>query len=306
MKTFVIALGGNALLRAGQKGTFKEQLQNLNKVVDHIANLVKQGFKIIITHGNGPQVGNILLRQEIAKKKVSPLPLFVCGAESQGMIGYMIQDALYDKLHKKRVDIPVVTIITRVVVDKKDPAFRNPTKPIGPFYKEKKGLPREWDITKTTKGYRRVVPSPDPKKIIEEETIREASKKAIVIACGGGGIPVFKGARGYEGIDAVIDKDRASSRLARDIKADYLVILTDVPHVYINYKKSNQKKIGKINLHDLKYYQKQGHFLPGSMGPKIEAAIKFLEKGGRNVVITDFNSLEKAIAGNAGTVISKF
>jgi len=303
MKTFVIALGGNALIMPGQKGTIQEQLSNLDKAVDHITHLVKK-YKIIITHGNGPQVGNILLQQEISKKQVPPMPLYICGAESQGLIGYMIQDALYDKLHKSHIYTHVITLITRVLVDKQDPLFRYPSKPVGPFYKTKSGLPDTWDITKTSKGYRRVVPSPVPKKIIEEDAVRILSKKSIVITCGGGGVPVIKGSRGYEGVDAVIDKDLASARLASDIKAHSLIILTDVSNVYLNYGMKDQKKLERISLKDLKEYKKQGHFMSGSMGPKVQAAINFLEHGGKRVIITDFNLLENAVLGKAGTIIS--
>jgi carbamate kinase len=283
MKTFVIALGGNALIKPGQRGTVKEQVKNLDKAVSQIVGLVKQGHKIVITHGNGPQVGSILLQQERAKNETPRMPLYICVAESQGLIGYMIQDALYDKLHKAGLDIPVITLVTRVLVDKKDPAFRKPTKPIGP--------------------YKRLVPSPKPKRVIEEEAIKTLSKNAIVIACGGGGVPVIKGSGGYEGIDAVIDKDLASARLASDIKVDSLVILTDVSNVYVNYKKQGEKKLGKVNLSEIKRYYRQGHFPPGSMGPKIEASIKFLESGGEMVIITDFSLLEKALKGKAGTTI---
>ncbi|MBU0530165.1 MAG: carbamate kinase [Nanoarchaeota archaeon] len=300
---FVIALGGNALIQPGQRGTVEEQLKNLNKAVSHIVSLVKKGHKIIITHGNGPQVGNILLQQE-ATKDVPAMPLYICGAESQGLIGYMIQDALYDKLHKSKLDIPVITIVTRVLVDKNDPGFKEPTKPIGPFYK-KKPSQKDWKIIEVPKGFRRVVPSPDPKKIIEEEAVKILSKNSIVVACGGGGVPVIKGPKGYEGVDAVIDKDLASARLASDIKADYLVILTDVSNVYVNYNRPNQEKLGLISLKELKKHQKSGHFPSGSMGPKVEASIRFLEAGGKKVIITDFNLLEKAVSRKAGTVISK-
>lgn len=299
----VIALGGNALIRKDQKGTVEEHLKNLDLVMTHICKLIKQGYQLVITHGNGPQVGNILFRQELSKLQVPSMPLYICGAESQGMIGYMIQDALYDKLHKEKMDLPVITLITRVVVDKRDPAFKNPTKPIGPTYKTTRDLPSEWVIKKTLKGYRRIVPSPKPKKIIEEEAIKTLCKKAIVIACGGGGVPVIKGKNGYEGIDAVIDKDLVSAKLASDIKADMLIILTDVPNVYLNYKKPKQKPLGNVSLNEIKIYYNQDHFLSGTMGPKIEASVNFLKSGGKKVIITDFNSLEKAISGKAGTII---
>jgi carbamate kinase len=284
MKTFVVALGGNALIKPGQKGTLGEQLKNLDRAVAHIVNLVREGNKVVITHGNGPQVGSILLQQDRAKNEVPEMPLYICVAESQGLIGYMRQDALYAKLHRAGIDMPVITLVTRVLVDEKDPAFKRPTKLIGP--------------------YRKLVPSPRPERIIEEDAVRVLSRKAIVIACGGGGVPVIKGSKGYEGVDAVIDKDLASARLACDIKADCLAILTDVPNVFLDYKKAGQKKIARASLKDIKRYYSQGHFPPGSMGPKIEASIRFLESGGKRVTITDFNSLEKSVSGKAGTTIS--
>ncbi len=322
MKTAVIALGGNALIRAGQKGTLEEQMNNVETAMEHIVKLVKKGFRVVITHGNGPQSGAILLQNEIAKKTVPQMPLYVCVAESQAQIGYMIQETLYNKLHELHKHIPVVTVVTQVLVDRKDTAFQKPTKPIGPFYPSKSKLPKSWDIVRTPKGFRRVVPSPDPKEIIEADAIRNIISRAVVIACGGGGIPVvrstgvcypgaskeekrFCASKGLYGVDAVIDKDLAGQKLCEVVKADYFFILTDVEQVSVNFGKPSEKKLGKTTLSQIKKYNKEGHFPPGSMGPKIKAAIRFLERGGRQVVITSFEKLEQSLEGKAGTIIMR-
>jgi carbamate kinase len=303
-KTMVLALGGNSLVRRGQSGSFSEQLKNMSVVSGHIADLVNKEYRIAITHGNGPQVGSLLLQQEKAKPK---MPLYVCVAETQGMIGYVIQESLDNKIRDLGLKTPVVTVLTQVLVSEKDPAFRNPTKPIGPFYKKRKSLPKKWKFVNTIKGFRRVVPSPKPKRIIEADIIKKILPNAIVIACGGGGIPVID-KKGLQGIDAVIDKDLSSERLASSLNADLLVMLTDVDYVYLNFKRSNQKKLKKVSLEEIKSYYTKGHFPPGSMGPKMLAAIKFLDTGRsskkkRKVIITSFPLLEKALEGNAGTVI---
>ncbi len=302
MKTLVVALGGNAFLKPGQKGTAREQMKNIENVMEHVVGLLKKGYRLVLTFGNGPQVGNILLQQEKASMFVPKMPLYVCVAESQGMMGYMIQETLYNKLHKHRIDIPVITFVTQVVVDRKDPAFRKPSKPIGPFYRSKAGLPRDWSLVKTSRGFRRLVPSPEPKKIVEAEAIRETIRRAIVIVCGGGGIPVIK-KKGLVGVDAVIDKDLSAELLAGVVNAEMLIMLTDVDAVYLNYGKKGAKRVRKMNIREAKQYLKEGQFPPGSMGPKIEASIRFLQARGKRVVITDFDSLEKALAGRAGTVV---
>jgi len=303
MKTIVVALGGNAFLRKGQKGTIREQMKNIESATEHIVKLLKKGYRLVLTHGNGPQVGNILLQQEKASRFVPQMPLYVCVAETQGMIGYMIQETLYNKLHKHRIDIPVITFVTQVIVDSKDSAFRNPSKPIGPFYKSKMNLPKDWSLVKTARGYRRIVPSPEPKKIVEIDAIKETVKKAIVIVCGGGGVPVVK-KKGLVGVDAVIDKDLSAALLAKDVGAEMLIMLTDVDAVYLNYGKKNMEKVKEMNIREAEQYLKRGEFPPGSMGPKIEASIRFLKSGGKKIVITDFNSLEKAVSGSAGTIIT--
>ncbi len=285
-KTAVVALGGNALIKPGQKGTLEEQLGNVEHAMECVVKLIKKGYRVVLSHGNGPQAGSILLQQETTKS-VPSMPLYVCVAETQGMIGYMIQEALYNKLHRAGIDMPVITLITQVLVDEKDSAFKNPTKPIG-----LEGRP----------GYR-IVPSPEPKRVIEAEAIRKIMGKAVVIACGGGGIPVIM-KRGLKGIDAVIDKDLASEKLAEDVGADLLIILTDVDAVYLNYGKKGQKKLMKMNINEAKKYLKQGQFPSGSMGPKIDASVRFLEKNKKGkVIITSFDKLGKAMEGKAGTVI---
>ena len=297
-------MGGNALFKPGQKGTANQYSENLDPVSEQIVNLYNRGFKIVITHGNGPQVGNILIQQEKARDYAPQMPLYVCVAESQGMIGYFIQEALYNHLRKRGFKIPVVTLITQVLVDKNDKSFKKPSKPIGPFYHSLEGLPKNWKMIRTIKGFRRVVPSPKPKEIIESKEIRKISKEAIAIACGGGGIPVIK-EHGLKGIDAVIDKDLAAEKLAEVVNAHTMAILTDVDFVYLNYKKPNQKKLEKVSLEKIKELYEQGHFPQGSMGPKIQAAIRFLQKGGKRVVITRLEKLEDGINGEWGTIIEK-
>lgn len=305
-RTLVIAIGGNALVKPGQRGTLKEQMANLDKAMDSVAGLSRRN-RIVLTHGNGPQVGNILLQQELGKEKVPALPLQACVAESQGLIGFMIQDVLYGKLHKKGIDKPVVTLVTQVLVDKEDTAFRKPSKPIGPCYKSEKHLPIHWHVTETPRGFRRVVPSPVPKQILEADAIKRVSRDSIVIACGGGGIPVVRTGRGLKGIEAVIDKDLTATLLAREVNAELLIILTNVPNVYLNYGKENQRRIRKMTMSNAKRFLKEGHFPAGSMGPKIRASLAFLEasRGRKEVIITKIDQLEGALKGEAGTIIIK-
>ncbi|MBU0953105.1 MAG: carbamate kinase [Nanoarchaeota archaeon] len=305
-KRAVVALGGNALLQAPlQKGTIEEQLANVDTAALHLVKLFKDGYQIVLTHGNGPQVGNLLIQQDRAKDIVPELPLYICVAETQGQIGAMFQEALSNKLHQAKLTTPVVTVITHVQVDPKDKAFKKPTKPVGPFYSYKDYFPRDWVFAKTSNGYRRVVASPAPLVILEAAEIEKIAESAIVIACGGGGIPVVKEKAGMKGVDAVIDKDLASAKLAIAFKADLFLILTNVDYVSLNYQKPDQKSLRKVTIADLKKYQKQGHFAEGSMGPKIEAAIEFLTKIPKaNVIITSSSLLEQALAGEAGTHIT--
>ncbi len=311
MARIVVALGGNAILKPGQKGTYTEQLENVKNTTHQIAKMVKEGYEVVITHGNGPQVGAILLQNEGGEKLfgVPSMPMDVCGSETQGFIGYMIQQSLINEFIKEDIDKSVATVVTQVLVSKDDPAFSNPTKPVGPFYtkeeaeKRQKEKPDEVWIEDAGRGYRRVVPSPDPKAIVEKDAVNcLVSSGNIVIASGGGGIPVVKEKDGtYRGVEAVIDKDLAGERLAQEVNADILLILTDVPNAYINYKKENEKALGEVTVSELEKYQEEGHFKAGSMGPKVKAAIRFVKNGGKMAIITALEKAVEALAGKAGT-----
>jgi len=306
----VIALGGNALIKRGQKGTSEEQFETTMKSVRDIVRMINEGWDVVITHGNGPQVGSILLQQDVAKGAVPPMPLDVCVAQSQGQIGYMIQQCMLNSLASSNTKKSVASVITQVLVDENDPAFENPTKPVGPVYRYDEALLRlkeGYILTQQRGGWRIVVPSPDPISIVEAEAIKKLiDSGVIVIAAGGGGIPVVRSEKGsIEGRKAVIDKDLASERLATEIGADVLLILTDVDAVYINYGSENQKKLGKVSLKEVEEYYRQGQFPPGSMGPKILAAIRFLENGGKKAIISSIENAWNAIEGNAGTQIVK-
>jgi len=306
-KLAVVAFGGNALIRAGQKGTIDEQEHNVYKTCESLLELIKKDINIVITHGNGPQVGNILL-QNIAGAKlfgVPEMPLDICGAYSQGLIGYMIEQQLRNVLEKNGIERDVITIITEVLVDKNDPAFQNPTKPIGPFYskEEAEKMAQESGATfapdSANRGWRKVVASPQPLTIGNRKSIENLSREGqIVIAVGGGGIPVFYvEPNKLQGIDAVIDKDLASSLLATQINADEFYILTDVEKVYINFKKPNEKALDVITLEQAKRYRDEGHFAAGSMGPKINAGIAFVEKTGHTAIITETSKLNNPACG---------
>lgn len=299
----VIALGGNALIKRNEKETYENLLKNIKKTCSKINNIIKNN-KTVITFGNGPEVGNLLLQNEIARKRVPMMPLHVLDAETEGLIGYMLQEELINKLRKN-----TATIITQVLVSKKDKAFQNPTKFIGPFYtkKEAKKLENKFIIKKdSNRGYRRVVPSPKPIRIIESNIINElVNKNYIVIAAGGGGVPVVLKNKKLIGVECVVDKDLSSSVLGKEIRADLLLILTDVDRVYLNYGKQNKKALRRLSVEEAKKYLREGQFPGGSMGPKIEAAINFLEIGGKRVIITSIENAEKALNGKAGTLIKK-
>ena len=306
----VIALGGNAIMPKGEKASIKNQFKNTEKAVENIAKLAQKSPRIVLTHGNGPQVGNILIRVEESLGKAYSIPLEVAVAESEGEIGYILGQALRNEFAKKGISKPIVSILTQVLVDKNDPMFRKPTKFVGPFYSEKqavllkkKGLKVKKD---SNRGWRRVVPSPKPLKIVEVKIIKKlVEQKVIVIAAGGGGIPVYKSKNILKGIEAVIDKDLASACLATSIKAGSLIILTGVKKVYLNYSKKNQKPIKKMNVKQAKKFLSEGHFPEGSMGPKIRASINFLEGGGKKVLITSPKYLLKALKGKEGTWLTK-
>ena len=302
----LIAFGGNALVQKGQKGTHKEQFINLKLPMRQIARL-SQKYKFVITHGNGPQVGNLLLQQESCDA-VPKMPLEIIGAMTQGQIGYMLESSLDDALMEIGVngEQQFVTLITYVVVDKDDPGFQNPTKPIGPFYTQEQASSLTYTMKATDKGLRRVVASPKPVTIVERREIKKLIElDFIVICCGGGGIPVVRKERKFRGVEAVIDKDLASSVLAQEIKADIFVIASDVRGAGINWGKSDQKILRKVSLAELDQYVRAGQFPAGSMGPKVEAMIQFFKATGNRGVICQLDDIEKAIAGKAGTEIIK-
>lgn len=312
-KVTVIALGGNAILQPGQKGTFEEQMVNVEVTCRQLALMVTSGkYKIVVTHGNGPQVGNILLQNEAGKGVAAPMPLDVCGAQSQGLIGYMIQQTLHNLLAAAgRGDIPIATLVTQVVVNKTDPAFQNPTKPVGPFYTEgeAKRLEKEkgYHVREDAgRGWRRVVPSPDPMEIFEKEVIRQlVNARSIVIASGGGGIPVVREDGGLVGVEAVIDKDLAGERLAIDVGARIFLILTDVEQVKLHYKTPQEVALSRMTVAEATRYRAEGHFAKGSMEPKVRAAIRFIEAGGERAIITSLHRAMDALEGVAGTTITK-
>jgi carbamate kinase len=312
-KTVVVALGGNAILQPGQKGTFEEQMVNVHVTCEQLAHMVESGnYRVVVTHGNGPQVGNLLLQNEAGKAVASAMPLFVLGAESQGLIGLMIQQNLGNLLASQgKGDIPIATIVTQVVVDKNDPAFANPTKPVGPFYSESEAKALETDKGYNVRedagrGWRRVVASPDPIEIHEKTAIRQlVEARSIVIASGGGGIPVIRENGKLVGVDAVIDKDLAGERLAVDVGASIFMVLTDVDSVRLNYKTPDEKSLTKMTVDEAKQYAKDGHFAKGSMEPKVRAAVRFIEAGGEKAIITSLDQAVAALEGRAGTTITK-
>jgi carbamate kinase len=309
LKTLV-SLGGNAILKHGQRGTAEEQEANVQNTARHLAALLRKGERIAITHGNGPQVGNILLQNEIAKDKLPQMPLDVCGAESQGMIGYMLQRALRGELEGTK--IPIVTIVSQTLVDAEDRAFKNPTKPVGPFYTAKEAQQlresKGWHIISDSgRGYRRVVPSPTPLDIVEKDTIiRLFETGTVVISVGGGGVPVVREKNGrLRGVEAVLDKDRTASLLAKTLGVETLLILTDVEKVYVNYGTPDQRALDRMTVEDCRNYLAEGQFPEGSMGPKIQSAVSFLTDSPKGrVVIASLEMAEEALKGTAGTTIT--
>ncbi len=307
----VVALGGNAILKRGEHGTFEEQYNNVQSTMSQIADLVAGGRKIIITHGNGPQIGATLIRHEMARQAVPAFPLHACGAETEGFLGYIMQQSLQSELAKRGENRPVVTVLTQVMVDTDDPAFQNPTKPIGPFYTEsqrQKLLEERRDLAvkeDSGRGYRRIVPSPDPKDVVEAGAIRAlVGNGTIVIACGGGGIPVVRSGPALSGVDAVIDKDLAAERLATAVGARQLAIMTDVQGVFLNYRDKDQRLVSRVRKQELARYAQEGHFASGSMGPKVESVLRFLNNGGESAVIAYLGNLKDAVEGRSGTQIS--
>lgn len=306
----VVALGGNAL-EDGAAPTAENQLKVIRETVVHVANLIEAGHEVIIAHGNGPQVGRILIQNHAGRELTPELPLDVADAMSQGLIGYHIQQALDYELKKRNMPKPVVSLITQIVVDKNDAGFTNPTKPIGPFYSEAeaKALADEQGMSvkeDSGRGWRQVVASPLPQKIVELESIKTlVNNGVVVIACGGGGVPVIENDNGmFEGRPAVIDKDFASEKLAEDLNADMLIVLTAVDQVAINFNKPNQENLSHLSIAEAQKYVDEGQFAPGSMLPKVQACMKFAEsKPGRKALITSLEKAKEAIEGRNGTVI---
>ena len=300
----LVAFGGNALIKSGQEGTAEQQLENLQLTMSQIAKLSRK-YKIVITHGNGPQVGNLLLQQESCDE-VPKMPLEIIGAMTQGQIGYMIESSLdtaFMELGENEWQ-HFVTLITYVVVDENDPGFKNPTKPIGPFYTEAEAAGLPYTMVKTDKGLRRVVASPKPLTIVERREIKKLIKMDfIVICCGGGGIPVIRKERKFRGVEAVIDKDLASSILAQEIKADIFVIASDVKGAAVDWKEPTQKILRTVKLAELEKYAQEGQFPPGSMGPKVEAIKQFFKATGKRGIICQLEDIDAAINGDAGTEI---
>lgn len=306
----VVALGGNSITREFEEGNIAQQFANTRRSLVGVLELIKKGYRVVITHGNGPQVGNYLIRVEESRHLVPPLPLGVIVADLQGGMGYMIQQSLQNKLHRAGIELEVSTLLTQVIVDKNDPSVLNPTKFVGPFIKkedvEKVVRERGWIVKEDPgRGFRRVVPSPTPLEIVEKKVIKKLIDGGVIlICCGGGGIPVYVETDGdYEGVDAVIDKDLAAAVLARDVAADELYILTAVDKVALNFRKPNEVQLDRLSVLEAKRYLAEGQFPKGSMGPKIQAAINFIESGGKLVVITSVENMPEALAGKTGTRI---
>lgn len=305
----LIAVGGNSLIRAGEKGTIAEQMNNARLISKAIVAFLAAGFRVVLTHGNGPQVGAALLRSERAAGQVYELGLDVCVAATQGEIGYILQQALQQEMRQAGIPQAVTTVLTQVVVAADDPAFQRPAKPIGPFYSresaEEKTRVFGWQMVEDAyRGYRRVVSSPEPLEIVEEDVIRRILEQGMLaIAVGGGGIPVVRENGRFRGVDAVIDKDRSSVLLALRLPVELLVFPTDADFVYLNYRKPNQRPLARVRASEMREYWDAGYFPPGSMGPKIEAALRFLYGGGREVIITSHGKLASVLRDNGGTHI---
>jgi carbamate kinase len=309
MPSALIAVGGNSLIRAGETGTIAEQLANARRTASAIVQLIRDGWRVVVTHGNGPQVGAQLLRSEAAVEQLPGETLDMCGAATQGEIGYLLCHALREGLAHAHLDVPVAGLITQTVVSADDPAMQRPTKPIGPFYSREEAERRKrlygWSVVQdANRGYRRVVPSPEPLEIVETDAIRALlSSGVLVVACGGGGIPVVRRGDMLQGIEAVIDKDRASALLATSLGVDAFIISTDTQFVFLDYGKPAQRPLRETTTRDLERHLAAGQFPPGSMGPKVESALRFLRNGGREVVITSYEYLRDALRGEAGTHI---
>ena len=311
IETLVVALGGNAIQSAGERGTAEEMLGNVRKAMASVAELADRGYRVVLTHGNGPQVGTLLLQSAVAERAegIPAMPMDVAGAMSQGQIGYMMQQCLQNELRSRGRPWPVATVVTQMVVDRADPAFTNPSKPVGPFYNAEKAEELRAKgvamVEDSGRGYRRVVPSPLPVAIAEIYAVRTLINSGTLVICaGGGGVPVVRDENGeLHGVEAVIDKDLGASLLAQKLDADRLLILTDVEQVYVNYRKPDQRELTRITIAEAKRYIEEGHFARGSMGPKMQAAVNFVEAGGKQAIITKLQSAIRALDGETGTSI---
>ena len=307
----LVALGGNAILQPGQRGVAAEQRENVQKTVEQIVRMIRASHEVVITHGNGPQVGAILIQNELGSAKVPAMPMDLCGAESQGLIGYMFCQSLENTMRREEIEgREPVCLVTRVEVNPDDPAFSHPTKPVGPFSTEEAARKRmaetgEHWIEDAGRGWRRVVASPDPTGIVERNVINTlVSKGFVVVASGGGGIPVVRRPDGsLEGVEAVIDKDLAGERLAAEVKADVFMILTDVPAVSVNYRQPGERRLHRVTADEVEAFEREGHFKAGSMGPKVKAALRFVRNGGKRAIIASLNDALEALEGASGTQI---
>ena len=304
----IVAMGGHAFMQKGETGTIEDHERNAVHIAEILMTLVTSGYQLVITHGNGPQVGSLLIQNECSKSEVPQMPLDVLVGMTAGSLGYILQQALLNQLRERDIRRFVVTVVTQVLVDEADPAFEAPNKPIGPFLSQEEAEDRAtrlgWKIQEQTgRGWRRLVASPRPIKVIQRDMIRAAARAGhLVVACGGGGIPIIEKQDGqYSGIEAVIDKDLTSSVLGANIGAELLIILTAVPNVYVGFGKPEQRPLGAVTLDEIERLYAEGHFPPGSMGPKIEAVIHFLKRGGRRALITSPANLPEAIEGRGGT-----
>ena len=311
-KLAVLAIGGNSLIKDKDHIAMSWQYQAVRETSKYIAELIGEGLSIVITHGNGPQVGFIYRRGELARHELPLIPLDICGADTQGAIGYMIQKALLNEFRERGITKKVTTVVTQAVVDRNDPSFEHPSKPIGSFMVEQEALANQkefgWQVAEDAgRGFRRIVPSPIPRELIELDVVKILVEKGyVVVAVGGGGIPVIRNEQGeIEGVEAVIDKDHASSLLARQLGADTFIISTSIDASYVNFGKENQEPITRATLSEIKRYLTEGHFKAGSMKPKMEAIVQFLEEGGKKAVITSPENLLKAVRGQCGTTIVK-
>jgi len=304
----LVAMGGHAFMKKGERGTIEDHVRNADAIAELLMTLVERDYHLVITHGNGPQVGSLLLQNECSRDEVVPMPMDVLVGMTEGSLGYILQQSLLNQLRRRGLRRYVVTVVSQVLVRSDDPAFDNPNKPVGPFLTEAEARDRRdrfgWHVREDPpRGWRRLVPSPRPHKVLQRSMIRDAARSGhIVVACGGGGIPIVEGADGsYAGIEAVVDKDLTSAVLGVEIGAALMVILTAVPQVYVNFNQPNQQALGAVTVEELERLYDEGHFPPGTMGPKVEASLQFLKRGGRRTLITDPDNLPRAIEGRAGT-----